>query len=140
MRRSATVQIDATAEDVWRVLADVDQWPAWTPTMRKVQIVGAAELRPGVRVRISQPKLPAMVWSVDEITPGRGFSWTTGPYGGRARATHYLEPVGDHATRVDLTFEQTGIAGVFGLLSARMTQRYLDLEGASLRAACERQE
>lgn len=137
MRRSATVQIDGTAEAVWRVLVDVERWPEWTPTMREVQLLDAAELRPGAHVRISQPKLPILTWVVDEMTPERGFSWTTGPPGGRARATHYLEPVGDHATRVDLALEQTGVAGMFGLLTARMTQHYLDLEGASLRATCE---
>ena len=37
MRFQVTEEIDAAPEQVWAVLADVERWPDWTPTMTSVR-------------------------------------------------------------------------------------------------------
>jgi hypothetical protein len=44
---------------------------------------------------------------------------------------HEVQPDGD-GTRVVLTIDQTGLSAVFGLLTARLTQDYMDREAVNL--------
>jgi uncharacterized protein YndB with AHSA1/START domain len=37
MRYEIEVDIDSTPEAVWAVLADVERWPEWTPSMTLVR-------------------------------------------------------------------------------------------------------
>jgi hypothetical protein len=77
LRRSldTDVEIDASAERVWSVLADFDAYPEWNPFIRRA----AGELREGGRIRVTvqppgrsefdfQPTLIAVV-------PGRELRW-----------------------------------------------------------------
>lgn len=58
------VEIGAPAPTVWAVIADVQSWPEWTPTMREVRLRGGAALGPGAVADIRQPRLPKAVWTV----------------------------------------------------------------------------
>ncbi|MDD7938271.1 SRPBCC family protein [Actinomycetospora lutea] len=133
MRHDSTADIPAPADEVWAVLIDVERWPEWTPTMRRVKILDGAELVPGARVRIAQPRLPVLVWTVDEVRPGEAFSWVSGPSAGRTRATHELTVLPDGATRIALGLDQRGLSAVFGALTTGLTRSYLRTEADSLR-------
>lgn len=60
--------VDASAAIVWSVYSDVDVWPTWTASMRSVSLLGGTALQIGARVRITQPRLPPIVWTVTEFT------------------------------------------------------------------------
>lgn len=137
MRHTDSELIAAPIEAVWAVLSDVTRWPDWTPTMTEVRLLDGDTLRPGVRVRIVQPRLPVVVWTVEAVDPPRSFSWVTGMPGARGRATHELADGGEGRTRVTLGVEQTGLAALFGALTRSLTRRYVRLEAESLRARCE---
>src|SRR4051794_1558867 len=102
-----SVTIDAPADTIWRELVDVERWPEWTASMTKVEQLDSGPLAVGTRVRIKQPKFPAMVWEVTNVEPGRSFTWAAGAAGVRTVARHELSPT---ATGVDLTLhiEQSG--------------------------------
>lgn len=139
MRHDSTADIPAPVDAVWAVLADVERWPEWTPTMRTVELLDGAPLAPGTRVRIAQPRLPVLVWIVDEVRPGPerwGFSWVSGPAAGRTRATHELTVLPDGGTRVALGLDQRGLSAVFGALTTGITKSYLRTEAESLRRRC----
>src|SRR4051794_36725408 len=57
---STAIDVHAPAEVVWRVLADLEQWPAWNRAVASVSIEG-------------------------HIAPGSDFSWKAGP--GTIRST-----------------------------------------------------
>ena len=136
MRHDSTADIPAPVDEVWAVLIDVERWPEWTPTMRRVEILDGAELVPGTRVRIAQPRLPVLVWTVDEVRPGAAFSWVSGPSAGRTRATHELTALPDGGTRIALGLDQRGLSAVFGALTTGLTRSYLRTEAESLRRRC----
>ncbi|MDL5154438.1 SRPBCC family protein [Actinomycetospora termitidis] len=132
----ATRDIAAPLAEVWAVVEDVERWPEWTPTLRAATLLDPGPLRPGTRVRLDQPRLPTITWTVERVDEGRGFSWVSGGRLALSRGDHRLTAT-DSGTRVDLTFEQHGIAAVFGALTASMTRRYVETEAESLRRRCE---
>jgi uncharacterized membrane protein len=138
MEQSVTVEIGASAERVWEVLADVERWSEWTETVTAVSRLDGGPLRSGSRAKINQPKIPETEYVVTEFEPGRCFTWVaTGP-GVTTTARHALEPLPGGGTRVRLSVDQAGLVGVvMGRFYRRMTDRYLANEAAGLKARCE---
>jgi uncharacterized protein YndB with AHSA1/START domain len=129
-----TRHIDASPSRVWEVMSDVARWPEWTPTVDSVERLDDGPLQVGSRARIRQPRLPRVVWEVTEVVDGRTFTWeATGP-GIRSIGRHEVVPDGTGST-VTLGIEQAGPMGaVAALVWRRLTQRYIELEAASLDA------
>jgi uncharacterized membrane protein len=70
-----TVTIAAPPDRVWSVVVDVDRWPERIPTVDAVERLDDGPLAVGSRTRLQQPRLPAGVWTITELTPGRSFTW-----------------------------------------------------------------
>ncbi len=130
---SITVDIAAPPDRVWAVMADVERWPEWTPTVTRIERLDRGPLAAGSRARIRQPKLPTAIWEVTELREGRSFIWVTRSPGVLVTARHGVEPVGQ-GTRATLS---VGFSGPLGWLVARLTgglnNRYLALEAQGLR-------
>jgi uncharacterized protein YndB with AHSA1/START domain len=138
MEQSITVDIAATPERVWEVLSDVEHWSDWTKTVRWVRRLDDGPLRTGSQAKISQPRIPTVDYTVTELEPGRGFTWiSTGP-GATTTARHTIESLPDGGSRVRLSVQQAGpIGSLVGRLYAGLTDRYLAMEAAGLKAASE---
>jgi uncharacterized membrane protein len=133
-----TVTVNASPADVFDTYADVERWPEWTETVTAVHRLDPGPLRVGVKTRIKQPKLREAVWEVTEFDPGRSFTWVSRMPGLLSTARHVVTVAGDGSS-VTLSVEQSGILGpVVGLMTKRLTERYLDIEGAGLKGLCER--
>jgi len=139
------VVIDAPSDDVWRVLVDVERMPEWTASMTSTRIVDGATggtgagFGLGLAVEIEQPRMPAMVWTVDELTPGRHFRWVSTKSGVTTYGDHWVEPIDDGArAAVRLRIRHSGpLASLVGALTMRRTARYIDMEAEGLKARCE---
>jgi uncharacterized membrane protein len=140
MRFEATIEITAPAERVFDVYADVEHWPDWTPSVTSVHRLDPGPLRVGARARVRQPRLPVAVWEVTDLVPGRSFTWVARGPGLRTTGSHQVEPTEvPGRVRVVATLEQAGPLGaVVGLLSRRLTERYLQMEVRGIKAHCER--
>jgi uncharacterized membrane protein len=137
MRFEDEILIDEPAEVVWGVYADIERWPEWTASVAGSEYVEGADLALGARVRIKQPKLPAAVWEVSALDPGRSWTWVATAPGLRTTATHVVEPV-DGGTRVHTTLEQRGPLGaLIGRVYARLTRDYMAMEAAGLKQRSE---
>ncbi|MHB2024155.1 MAG: SRPBCC family protein, partial [Mycobacteriales bacterium] len=77
MHAETSVDIDALPADVWSVLVDVERMPTWTESVSKAERLGTGVLAVGAKVRLAQPRLPAMVWEVTELEPEASFTWST---------------------------------------------------------------
>jgi len=71
------IQINSTAEHVWAILTDVDQYPDWNPFIRKVR----GTLTPGAPVTLSMSVPLRMVIPLNarmhRFEPEKEFSWTS---------------------------------------------------------------
>ena len=94
---SATVEIAATPDRVWEVLADPRRMPEFSPELRKAFVVG----RPGGGVGVGATiiginRRKAVVWpttsKVVRWEPGRAVAWKTRESG--ATWAYELEPTG----------------------------------------------
>ncbi len=150
MRFEASIDVAAPADDVFAVYADVERWPAWTPTVTSVQRLDTGPLRVGSRAKVRQPRLPVAVWEVTELEPGRSFTWVARGPGLVTTGIHRVTPItGSEATggagtggadlvTVTAALTQGGPLGqVVGMLTRRLTNRYLLAEVRGLKACCE---
>jgi uncharacterized protein YndB with AHSA1/START domain len=127
------VDIVAPPDRVWAVMADIDRWPEWTPTVTRIQRLDRGPLAVGSRVRIRQPRLPAAVWQVSELLEGRSFTWVSQSPGVRAVAKHSVEPTAQGA-RATLSIRFSGLlGGLVARLTRGLNERYLALEAQGLR-------
>ncbi len=75
---SATVEVEASPEDVWNVVSDLARMPEFSPELRRAYVFG----RPGVGARIvGVNRRRAVVWPttsrVVRWEPGRAVAWKT---------------------------------------------------------------
>lgn len=141
MITESSIEIEASPEVVWRVFADVERWPSWTASVRRVTPLDGADLAVGRSFEIRQPRFPRLVWTVTELDPGRGWTWRQRSPGATTLAVHEVVPLdGGRRTLVRQRIDQRGPAGVLvGLLSRGLTRRYLTMEADGLKQASEAQ-
>jgi len=136
--RATTVRIAAPADRVWSVMTDVGRWPDWSESVAEVHRLDGGELAVGGRARIHQPGLRPAIWTVDSIDPGEAFTWSTTAPGARVTAVHRIATAADGSLEVELTVVTSGaLAGFVDRVYGKKTQRFIEMEAAGLRRACE---
>jgi len=134
-----TVEISVPPERVWAVMAEVERWPEWTPSVSRIRRRATGPLAVGQWVLVRQPRLPPALWRVDRLEPGQAFTWVSSGPGFRVAGIHALEPLPD-GTRVTLAIEITGPLGpLLARLTRKLTERYMALEAAGLKRRSEAQ-
>jgi uncharacterized membrane protein len=136
---STRAEVDAEVARVWAVMSDVARWPEWTASVSEVRRLDDAEFAVGSRALIRQPRLRPATWTVETLEPGVAFTWSTASPGVRIVGDHRIVPgQQDAGVVVELTATMSGpMAGFAHLLYGRTTQRYLEIEAAGLKKACE---
>jgi uncharacterized protein YndB with AHSA1/START domain len=138
MRYEIEIDIEATPEAVWAVLADVERWPEWTPSMTLVRRLEDGPFGVSSTARVRQPRLPQAVYTVTEYEPGRAFTWAARSPGVTTTGGHHVVSREDGHATVRLTLDQTGVlAPLVGLFAARLARRYVTLEAEGLKRRCE---
>jgi len=133
------VEIGAPPEIVWAVMADVERWHEWTPSVRSIRLLDAGPLRVGSRALVRQPRFPPAMWKVTALDPGRSFSWKSGAPGMWVHGSHSAMAWGD-GTRAVLSLHFEGVMGnLLGRLTRGITNRYLGFEAAGLKHRSEKQ-
>jgi hypothetical protein len=133
MHYSTRISLPVPAHRAWLVLADVRNWPSWTPT---VDSVSGDTLEVGAVMRIEQPGRRVAAYTIDLLEPGRRFRWGSDRLGVRQSADHIVTPVGDTACTVELSFTMDGPLGApISRLGAARIRSMVNTEAASLRTA-----
>jgi uncharacterized membrane protein len=132
----ASITIDAPIDVVWSVFTDVERWPTWASSFTSVELIDGP-MRLGAKARISQPRLPTVVWEVTKWEPGRSWTWAATSPGARTEASHVLTPVGE-GTLAEQSITPSGPIGRLAAFVWRsLTRRYLAIEAAGLKQRSE---
>jgi uncharacterized membrane protein len=132
----AAITIDAPIDVVWSVFTDVERWPTWASSFTSVELIDGP-MRLGAKARISQPRLPTVVWEVTKWEPGRSWTWTTTAPGARTEASHVLT-VSGRATIAEQSIVSSGPIGRLAAFVWRsLTRRYLAIEAQGLKQRSE---
>jgi uncharacterized protein YndB with AHSA1/START domain len=138
MKLEKTIDIKAPRAKVWAALVDIQNWPLWSESMAKIERLGDGPFGMGSQVRITQPKLPVLVWQVVEFEPGASFAWQATSRGVTTLASHRVGETADGQSTVTLAIKQTGpLASLAGLALGNVTRRYVDMEAEGLKRYCE---
>jgi uncharacterized membrane protein len=138
MEQSTSIEVAAPADQVWDVLVDVERWPEWTDSVSSARLLDSGPLAVGSRAEISQPRIPTGTYTVTALEPGRAFTWEQRQPGSKVVAHHTCAPLPDGGTRVELGVVMSGaLGGVVGRLYRGLTDRYLAMEAAGLKARAE---
>jgi hypothetical protein len=133
-----SIDVNASPERIWTVWTDVERWPEWTASMRRLEVLGGGPLGSGSRVRIEQPRLPPAVWRVTAFEPAREFTWVAGAPLLTTVASHQIEPRPAGGSIVTMTLEQKGpLWWPFGWLTKGLTRRYVEMERDGLKRRAE---
>ena len=130
-------QIDAPQSVVWNVTVDIESWPQWTPTVRRLQRLDEGPFVCGSAALIQQPGLPEAKWVVTQLIPGEGFTWESRVLGMRMIGTHQLAST-KTGTQSLLRLQMSGlVARLLSPLLRIPARRSLEQENAGLKAKCE---
>ena len=87
------VDIDAPAERVWDLLADVRRWPGWGPSVRRAELDdGGTHLSAGARGRVWGPAGPGVPFRVTRFEAGRRWAWVVAGVGATDHVVESLGP------------------------------------------------
>ncbi|MGE5597317.1 MAG: SRPBCC family protein [Hyphomicrobiales bacterium] len=136
MHFEKTIEIEAPPETVWEVVADIERWPGWTESIKRVEVV-RGPLGPNAVYRLDVRGTRRSDWAVTGWDPGRRFSWRTKIQGVTCDAAHEIEPAGAGA-RLRLTLDYSGfMAKLFAPMIGRTSKQNLDMESAGMKRAAE---
>jgi Polyketide cyclase / dehydrase and lipid transport len=134
---SVSINISSPAERVWNVLADVEHWPEWTPSVLRIEPISGTPLGAGSQVRVHQPKLRPAVWKITRWEPGCRFDWMAKHPGVTIVAEHAIAS-NPNGCNVTLNLRFNGLLGsLLGRLSQNLATRNLDLEATGLKERSE---
>ncbi|MEU4833844.1 SRPBCC family protein [Streptosporangium sp. NPDC023615] len=119
------VVVDATPAEVWEVLADLGNWPAWAPGYEVLEL---GEMTPGAafRWRLGPVRITSR-FAV--VAPGRELTWSGVVLGYRAVDQQVLQALPGGRTRVTMRESLAGplVSLVFGAGRLRAGhERYLN--------------
>lgn len=131
---SVRVEIAAPRHEVWRVMANLEAWPSWTPTMSSVRHRSGTGV--GATYEVRQPRMPASTLVIDEWVDGTSFTWSSRERAASLSAHHVLADDGLGRTAVTLSIELSGpLSAIVWLLWGRTIRHYVDTEAAALGVA-----
>ncbi|MFW6597315.1 SRPBCC family protein [Propionibacteriaceae bacterium Y2011] len=126
---SATASSAADPAELFDIASDVEAWGDRLPTVTSVRhVAGPRPMAVGSRYEVVQPGIPAAVYEVTELDPGRRFVWQARGAGMVATAGHTVVADGT-GSRLDLTVEWSGPLGrLFRAVVAKRAQVMVDTE------------
>jgi hypothetical protein len=136
-----TEEIWAKTDVVWKILADVERWHEWSPSIQKITPMAYRAMGVGARYRVIQPKLAPMVYEVTAFEPGHQFTWEAKSIGIRVVGEHWIFPssVRDHVL-LKLVLRREGfLAPLVHLFWGKLTRDYVTTEAKGLRSRAESQ-
>jgi carbon monoxide dehydrogenase subunit G len=111
MKFESSVEINAPVKKVWRLIDDLEEWPKWIPSIRKIERVSRGPLTVGSQLSVTARVCRLTVrllMTITEFVSERAVFMEGKALGTRLTRSYTLEPVNDK-TRVTVGGQASGI-------------------------------
>jgi len=110
MKFSASVEINSTPEKAWPLINNIEEWPKWIPSLKKIEKVSGVSLGVGSKVLVVARSLITvnLLMTITEFVPGRSVVMEGKVLGVRMKRYYEMEPVSGRA-RLTAGGEVTGL-------------------------------
>jgi carbon monoxide dehydrogenase subunit G len=111
MKFSASVEINTTAEKVWVLVNNAEEWPRWIPSLKKIEKVTDGPLGVGSQVLVVARSLITvnLLMTITEFVAGRRVVMEGKVLGVRMTRYYELEPMGQDRTKLTAGGEGSGL-------------------------------
>jgi uncharacterized protein YndB with AHSA1/START domain len=86
------IEIAASPQAVWDVLADLESWPRWNPDVKSMSMQGDLAEGSTFRWRAGPGTITS---TIQQVEPPKLIAWTGTTFGIKARHVYRLEPRGE---------------------------------------------
>ena len=99
MKFKASADINVTAEKAWALVKNVEEWPKWIPSLKKIEKVTDGPLGVGSRVLVVARSLITvnLLMTITEFVPGRSVIMEGKVLGVKMKRYYKMEPVNGRA-------------------------------------------
>jgi carbon monoxide dehydrogenase subunit G len=121
-------EVDASLEEAWRRLAEVERWPEWAPHISSVTVSPPGALSPTSSGALHIKRLGRTTFRMSVWQPPSRWEWAGGFPGVRILYDHRFEASGPGTTRLEWLVELRGplaplLRPVFGRVYGRNVDR-----------------
>ena len=111
MKFRASVEIDAIPEKVWAVAKNIEEWPQWIPSLKKMEKVSGEPLGKGSQVRVVAKSAITLnlLMTITEFIPGRRVVMEGKVLGMKMTRYYELAPVGQNKAKLTAGGEVSGL-------------------------------
>jgi len=111
MKFSASAEINATPEKAWALINNVEEWPKWIPSLKKIEKVSQGLLGVGSQVRVIAKSAITvnLLMTITEFIPGRRVVMEGKVLGVRMTRYYEMEPVGQDRAKLTAGGEVSGL-------------------------------
>ena len=122
MKFSASVEINTTSEKAWALVKNVEEWPSWIPSLKKIEKVTKGPMDVGSRVLVVARSLITvnLLMTITEFVPGRRVVMEGKVLGMKMTRYYEMEPVAQNKAKLTAGGE---VSGLLAFLVRRGGQR-----------------
>jgi len=122
MKFSASVEINTTSEKAWALVKNVEEWPSWIPSLKKIEKVTKGPMDVGSRVLVVARSLITvnLLMTITEFVPGRRVVMEGKVLGVKMTRYYEMEPVAQNKAKLTAGGE---VSGLLAFLVRRGGQR-----------------
>jgi ribosome-associated toxin RatA of RatAB toxin-antitoxin module len=122
MKFSASVEINATPDKAWALLNNVEEWPKWIPSLKKIEKVTKGPMDVGSRVLVvARSLITVNLWmTITEFVAGRRVVMEGRVLGVKMTRYYEMEPWGQNRAKLTAGGE---VSGLLAFLVRRGGQR-----------------
>ena len=122
MKFSASVEINAAPEKAWALVKNVEEWPSWIPSLKKIEKVCEGPLGVGSQVLVVAKSAITvnLLMTITEFVPGRSVVMEGKVLGVRMKRYYEMEPVAQNKAKLTAGGE---VSGLLAFLVRRGGQR-----------------
>jgi carbon monoxide dehydrogenase subunit G len=111
MKFGASVEINTTSEKAWALVKNVEEWPSWIPSLKKIEKVTKGPMDVGSRVLVVARSLITvnLLMTITEFVPGRRVVMEGKVLGVKMTRYYEMEPVAQNKAKLTAGGEVSGL-------------------------------